>query len=166
MRETTQLSPGGALALGAVLVAVGLVIILLGLGIVPARPSTIHAPGWIIVCAGLLFIICGAMVVNGYGFGPSASADVSISPRAFPVGRVRSLQDILALGVFGLMTLIDGWVAFGGGPRQFTSSDLLSTETTGNSRSGRVFFGFMFAVLLLCFFVTATTVVQRWRAKR
>lgn len=140
--NSKQLSKKQVWLFGSIFIFAGLMIILLGLGVIHADPSTIHAPMWVIVCAGLVFLFGGLAVINGYAFSP---------PNLI-------ISDLLGVSIVGIMTLICGWVAFGPGERHFTttSSFLFSkTTTSGNSGQGRFVFGIAF-FLMLIFFIYAT----------
>ena len=140
--NSKQLTKKQVWLFGSVFILAGLMIILLGLGVIHADPSTVHAPMWIIVCAGLVFLLGGVVVINGYAFS---------RPNLI-------ISDILGVSVVGIMTLICWWVAFGPGERHFTttSSFLFSkTTTSGNSEQGRFVFGIAF-FLMLIFFIFAT----------
>lgn len=65
-----QLSPKSAVLVEIVFILFGLAIVLLGFGVIHVDPSKFHAPHWVIVCAGLMFALGGAAVINGYAFGP------------------------------------------------------------------------------------------------
>ena len=97
------------------------------LGILPMR-LTPGTPVWVGVCAGALFVLAGAMIINGY---------------AWTHGRV--LQDLMGFCVCSLFAAIFGWIAFGPGERNFSSTvDLPFWRSTGrgNEWLGRAMFGF------------------------
>ncbi|HTY45867.1 MAG TPA: hypothetical protein VMD52_07760 [Patescibacteria group bacterium] len=136
-----QLSKKGAWFLGSIFITAGLWIILISLKILPVDPSKVHAPLWIIFCAGLVFTLCGTAVINGYAF---SSPNVLIS-------------DLAGLSIVGLMLVIDGWVAFGPGERHFTTgkNSSFGAGIPVSSGEGRFFFGIGF-VFLLAFFIYGT----------
>jgi len=137
-----QLSKKQVWGFGSIFIFAGLMIILLGLGVIHADPSTVHAPMWIIVCAGLVFLLSGVAVINGYGFSHPSLI----------------ISDILGVSIVGIMTLICWWVAFGPGERHFTTTSSFlfpKTTTSGNSGQGRFVFGIAF-FLMLVFFIYAT----------
>jgi len=52
----------GGFLFGGVFVAAGTAIILLGAGILPAKPGSVHAPYWVLTVAGVSFALGGVMV--------------------------------------------------------------------------------------------------------
>jgi hypothetical protein len=137
----TQLPKKSAWFLGSIFILAGLWIILIGLEILPVDPSKVHAPLWVIFCAGLVFALCGTAVINGYAF---SSSNVLIS-------------DLVGLSIVGLMLVINGWVAFGPGERHFTAgrNSSFGAGIPVSSGQGRFFFGIGF-VFLLAFFIYGT----------
>lgn len=144
-------TPRGAVIIGVLVAAGGIAPILSGLGLIALRPAE-GVPGWIAVCAGAVFVLGGAAVINGYAIGGGITPDGNL-PANTPFG-VLLVQYILGLSIVALMTAIGGWIAFGPGDRQFsTSIDLpfVSRQSSGSGLSGRIAFG-IGAVLTAAFF--------------
>lgn len=153
-----QLTPKQAKFFGALLSLFGIVVSLIGLGVIPAQASQQNSPGFIIVCAGLIFILGGYAVINMYN---SPQGPNQLSQKA------KLTQDILALGIVGLLCVISAWVSFGPGTRQFTeSSGLNSPGVSTSSQNGRIAFGVGFFLLLIFFIYGCKRVWQDFKNKQ
>jgi len=109
---------------GAIFVLVGAFIMGIGGGIVPVDPSSVHAPGWVVVLCGAVFALAGVATWAGR-FGDEWSEG-------------------FALLIVGCFALIASWVAFGPGERQFTGGVSVGPAGGGGpvgDRSGRIAFG-------------------------
>jgi hypothetical protein len=105
----------GALWAGAACLAVGAVIILVGLDVMPAQGE--RAPAWVIVAAGGAFAVAGpVLLIQAFG---GASATTGELPASAP-GWIRTAQWLLGLGIWALLATIGSWIAFGPGPRDFS----------------------------------------------
>lgn len=152
MAGSSSLTPRGALILGLLFAACGIAPILSGLGAIPIRP-TADTPGWVAVCAGVVFVLGGAAVINGYAIGGGAGADGDL-PTNTPFG-VRLVQYLIGLFIVGLMTVISGWIAFGPGERHFSTTvagPFFARRWAGGDLSGRIAFG-AGTVLLVAMFL-------------
>jgi hypothetical protein len=146
--------------------AAGVPPILAALGMLPI-PLTRGTPAWVGVCAGLLFILGGAAIINGYALAGGAGPDGDLPPgTSFGV---RLVQYVLGLGICGLFTAIAGWIAFGKGERHFSTTlnlPFLTRHGIGNEWMGRVVFG-LGAILAAAFTVVLSVVsVRRLRNAR
>jgi hypothetical protein len=164
--DQNSLSPRGAIFFGALLVACGVLPILSGLRVVPMQPTD-GTPGWIAVLLGAVFVLGGAAVINGYAIAAGTTADGDLPPNT-PFG-VRLVQYVLVLGVVGTMTVLFGWVAFGPGERQFSTSfetPFGSHHSSGSPISGRIAFG-IGTILMVAFFIAmAIASIRRLRDAR
>ena len=145
-------SPRTAVIVGVLVAAGGVVPVLSGLGLITVRPSN-GTPGWMAVCAGAVLMLAGAAVINGYVFGGGPTADGDL-PADTPFG-ILLLQYVLGLSMVGLMTAISGWIAFGPGDRQFSTSidmPFVSRQSHSSGLAGRIAFG-IGAVLMAAFFI-------------
>jgi hypothetical protein len=136
----TTLSPRAAIAFGLLAAACGLPAILGGLGLIPFHPTE-GTPAWVAVAAGMMFVLAGAALIVGYAIG-GAAPDGNFAPGT-PIA-VQVVQYFLGLGIVGLMTAVFGWVAFGPGPRHFSSVAFLPFVTLHphtSELSGRIVFG-------------------------
>jgi hypothetical protein len=146
-------SPRAAVVYGLVCAGFGVAIVLAGLGVLPSKGA--HAPPWVIVCAGLAFVLMGAALIVGFAVAPGRGPDGDMLPDT-PFA-VRVIQYLLGLSLVGLMTAICTWIAFGPGERHFSSSvslPFIARRSASGETSGRVAFG-IGAVLLWIFLVTA-----------
>jgi hypothetical protein len=141
----SQLSPRAAVYVGLLVIAAGAAPILGALGVLPLR-LTRGTPVWVGVCAGLLFVLGGLAVINGSAFGglPSGSTeDPANAGHGDYTGR-DWIQLILGIGICGMLAAIAGWVAFGPGDRQFSTSislPFLTVRGIGGQWMGRAAFG-------------------------
>src|SRR5438046_91633 len=114
MASQTQLSPRGAVAVGLICAALGVVIILGGLGVLPLRPAPdVAGSPWVLVCAGLAFVLAGGAVIVGFAVAGGSGPDGDLPPGT-PFS-VRLTQYFLGLGTLGSMTAVVTWIAFGPG---------------------------------------------------
>lgn len=137
-------APRRRFVLGLIITAVGLFPALVGFGVVKLDPSTIYAPHWVIALFGLAFMFAGAAAMLGSdedGGGAFAHA----------------LRVACGLAVIAAIASITSWVAFGPGPREFTSGGGAGgIEVSGGADPsiGRFVFG-VSAVILWSFFLLA-----------
>src|SRR5207237_3981487 len=78
MGNTRQLTPFGAVAMGAVFIASGVFPILVGAGIIPRDDA--DAPAWVIGAAGAMFVCAGLAVVLDYGIAGGVGPDNDLLP--------------------------------------------------------------------------------------
>ncbi len=152
MANQTPLTPRGALIVGVLCAAGGIPAILSGIGAIPLKPTP-GTPGWVAVCAGGMFVLAGAAVINEYAIGRGAGADGDL-PAGTPFG-VRLAQYLIGLAIVGLMTIVSGWIAFGPGERHFSMTiamPFFAQRTAGGELPGRIAFG-VGTVLLLAMLV-------------
>jgi len=136
-RTQTDLSPRGVIVLGLIVMAGGVAPILGALEIIP-YPLTKGTPVWVGVAVGGVFILGGAALINGYVFGGGKNFDTAAPPR------VRALQNALGFAMLAGFAAIAGWIGFGPGEREFSSSISLPfwySEGRGNVSLGRAAFG-------------------------
>jgi hypothetical protein len=130
----TGFSLRGALLFGGVFVAAGVAIALIGVRVIPVDPSSVHAPYWVIVVAGLSFA-GGGLAVWGMAVtqaraerhrreaarryaGSEALNDYAWNTRRYTPSRWgRAVQSIVGAGFLTLFLSIFNWWAWGaGGP--------------------------------------------------
>jgi hypothetical protein len=136
-RTPTDLSPRGAMVLGLIVMACGVAPILGALEII-RYPLTKGTPAWVGVAVGGVFILTGAAFINGYVFGGGKNFDAEAPPR------VRAVQNLLGFVILAGFAAIGGWIGFGPGEREFSSSISLPfwySEGRGNVSLGRAAFG-------------------------
>jgi len=136
-RETTDITPRGAIVLGLVLVACGVAPILGALEIIP-YPMICGTFVWVGIAVGGVFILGGAALINGYVFGGGKNFEAEAVPL------VRTIQNVLGFAILAAFAAIGGWIGFGPGERNFSSSisvPFWHSEGRGNVSVGRAVFG-------------------------
>jgi hypothetical protein len=126
--------------MGLLFIAFACLPIAAALGVLGRRPD--DAPPWVLVATGLVFALAGCAIIVGYAVAPAVGPDGQLDPST-PFG-VQVLQFLLGIGFVISLVSVFAWVAFGGGPRNFTSSVSLPIGTRvshGDERSGRIAFG-------------------------
>ncbi len=128
------MSRNAAILLGAVVALTGLAII--GVAFF-AKPDGFHAPRWVVACAGGSFLVFGSWTGALYarGYDPTREKETLPSPR---------LQLLVLLPGLLFFAAPFHWIAFGPGPRQFSSTfsmPFLSARHATSGLSGRVMFG-------------------------
>jgi len=162
--SATPLSPRAAVALGLVIGAMGGLLLLLAVGVIPGGGASLEAPRWVVACAGLMFVLAGAAMIVGYAVAGGVGPDGDL--RAGTPRGVRVTQYLLGLGSIGALAAIATWVAFGPGPRAFTVTLPLVGRGPGDETVGRAVFG-IGAVLMWVFLLVFVVVsVQRIRRNR
>ena len=160
MTARTQLSPGGAIAVGLLMGAMGTLLILITLGAVGDRDLSDGTPAWVGVVAGLMFVMGGLAMIVGYGIAGGVAPDGSLPPGT-PL-TVCIVQNALGVGIAAMLALIGSWVAFGPGVRHFTGTAPFISGVV-NEMLGRTVFG-IGAVLIWIF--VAAMIVQTVRQVR
>ena len=107
--DATSLSPRAAVALGLVITAAGLLLVLFAVGLVPGAEASLEAPRWVVACAGLMFALCGGAVIVGYAVAGGVGPDGDL-PAGTPRW-VRLTQYLLGLGIIGSLAAITTWIA-------------------------------------------------------
>ncbi len=161
-----QLSPRGSVVMGMFFIACGLLPILMVLGVItPASAAPV--PRWVPICAGLTFVAAGLTVMVDFGLA-SVGADGQLAPDTPLPVQLASL--LLALSIVALMAAVTGWIAFGSGPRAFTSTLSLPFFTKryqSGQLSGRIMFGISTVLLVLMFCASGAIGLRRlwwkWR---
>jgi hypothetical protein len=154
----------GPLQFGIALIFVGfgLYIALVGLGVLQP-PSTAHAPGPVIVAAGLAFLFAGCCVVVQWAGG--ASMRTGELPKAAPhwMGAIQKLLGLLAAAS---MAVIASWVAFWPGIRRFSTNVPLVDAMGWGETIGRAAFGFGAIIVWLYVIALVVRGVREFRAAR
>lgn len=123
---------------GLLAVAMGLFLLLLGLGIVPMKPRAGDGPLWIGVVAGLCFMLAGISIAVGAIHGVSETGEL---PK--DTGRwLRLFYTVVGVVLAGSLATIGSWVAFGPGPRAFGGTGMFLLSLEANAMIGRIVFGF------------------------
>jgi hypothetical protein len=137
----TPRTPNQQLLIGLAMATVGILIVALAAGIIPAPEKSFHAPHLVVGLAGMLFVLAGAIFLTPLliaGFVPSNQ----YTPR-----QKRAIK--LAQQIFGCLLLtsfaaVPLWIGFGPGERTFNSSigsSGLMSHAPGDAMIGRMVFG-------------------------
>lgn len=152
------------IALGLLTVGLGAVPLLASAGILPSRPQSYEsAPAWIGWLIGLMFMGAGALVViQGLASGNS---DGNL-PRRTPV-LVREAYHAIGLAITLSFGVVLTWVAFGPGPRHFTTTiaipGMALSTWSGGDWLGRAAFGSCAMLFWAIFAIWLVVIIQRKR---
>lgn len=146
---------------GGAAVAMGGLILLVGLGVLKPE-GEVHAPLWVVSCAGGAFMLAGASVLL------SASAKRVASDGALPSDAplgARAGQLVLSLLALAALASVATWIAVGPGARAFTVTASWGgeIETGLNELIGRVIFGAGALLAWLAFLAFARQGLRRLR---
>jgi hypothetical protein len=150
-------SRGTTIGLGAIVAALGFYIVLVGLGVLPP-PGEAKAPMWVVMLAGLCFLLGGVGVLI-----PAAVTGEVRSDGELPAGApywLRVFQYLLVLAIFAAFAMIGSFVAFGPGSRSFGISAPFVSTSGGSEMFGRIAFGVGAIITWLCLILVA---VSGWR---
>jgi hypothetical protein len=160
--DSQQPSGPVAVVLGVLTIACGLLPLLLGFGRNhPTAPST--APTWMGIAICLVFISGGFSVIVDYGIA-HRRPDGEYPPNTSPY--VRLADTLIGLVIVGLMAAIFAWVAFGPGPRAFSSFiaiPFLAVGVHSSELTGRIAFGFGAVLFALMFLACGVSGLKRLR---
>jgi len=87
--------------------SIGVFVLLIAAGIVPAEEAGLRAPRWVAGLAGLAFVIGGAVVL-GYGIRNALNPEASERPDPFPIGAWLAGSAIITI-----FAILGAWVALG-----------------------------------------------------
>jgi hypothetical protein len=145
------------IGLGALAAAIGFYIVLVGVGVLPL-PGEANAPMWVVMLAGLCFLLGGLGVLL-----PAAVTGETRNDGELPAGApdwLRVFQYLLVLTLFAAFAMIGSFVAFGSGTRSFSVSAPFGSTSGGSEIFGRVAFGVGAIITWLCLILVA---VSGWR---
>jgi hypothetical protein len=131
-------SPREMLGIGCIAAVAGAYFLLVGAGIlpVPGGPKNLHAPLWIVMCAGLVFFLAGAAIILQVMGGANAQGEL---PAQTPLW-IRVVQYLTGVAIFASFAMIGSWIAFGPGERAFSGS-MGPVEGNVGATIGRTAFG-------------------------
>jgi hypothetical protein len=138
-----QNSRGMILGVGLLALAIGIYFTLVGLGVLPA-PGRQNAPGWIVVCAGLVFALGGMSLLTQ--FAGRANEQGELPPDA--PRWIKPVQQAAGLTIVGLFATIGSWIALLGQADGFGASAPIPVGVTVI----RIGFGLGAVVMWLFFF--------------
>ena len=121
-------------------------------------PGVANAPMWVVVLAGLCFLLGGLGVLI-----PAAVTGEVTSDGELPAGApywLRVFQYLLVLTIFAAFAMIGSFVALGPGTRSFGISVPFVSTSGGSEIFGRIAFGVGAIITWLCLILVA---VGGWR---
>jgi hypothetical protein len=148
---------------GVIAAGFGLYFTLVGAGAlpVPGGSRNLHAPLWIVLCAGLTFLLGAiALLVQTIGRGD----DHGELPADAPL-LLRAVLYLIGVTIFSLFGAIASWIAFGPGSRAFAGSFLFFGPET-NAAIGRTAFGIGAIVIWLCTIAVAVAGMRKLLRRR
>lgn len=142
-----QATPQQFLLFGTICTLGGAYFTAVGLGLlpIPGGPANLHAPLWVLMLIGAIFLLAGLMLlIQRFGH---ANADGELPPGA--PGWLRVVQYVFGVAVFASFAMIGSWIAFAPGEREFSAS-VPFVSFAANEIFGRVMFGFGAVICWLC----------------
>ncbi len=145
--------PRETIVIGAIAAAVGLYFVLVSVGVLPEPGKRAPgAPSWIVFCAGLAFLLGGlSVLVRGVTGTPDSQTELS---PATPVW-AHALYHLVGIAIGVSFAAVGTWIAFGGGPRQFSFSMSFFETRNAGEMIGRTAFGI--GALICWLYVAALT---------
>lgn len=131
-----QASPGEMVVFGLIAAGAGLYFSLVGLGLVPA-PGRANAPGWVVACAGLVFLLGGLAVALQGAAGADGNGRLPAGAPAW----INIARHFAVLVVVGCLASVGTWVALRGQADKFS----MSLPVVGKIGIGGIGFAEMFA---------------------
>jgi hypothetical protein len=129
-------SPRTTFLIGLAAVAVGLYLLLTGLGVLP-KPRGPSGALCVATVAGIAFLFAGISIAFGAVHGVSAKGELPKDAGWWS----RLLYYVLGLVACGSLAVIGSWVAFGPGLRQFGGTGMFLLSPESNNLIGRIVFG-------------------------
>ena len=131
---------------GLFAVAMGLFLLLVGLGVVPVKSRSVHGPMWIASAAGIAFMLAGLSVAVGAIHGVSETGE----PPQDTGWWMRLFYTAIGVIIAGTLASVGSWIAFGPGPRAFSGTGLFLLSREASDMVGRIVFGFGAVLTWLC----------------
>jgi hypothetical protein len=161
MNEPTPAATKGNLLFAALMAAIGVFYILLGLRLLPVSDSAAHEndPHWLVLCAGIAFLLAGvAVAIQAFGHANARGELPAAAPRWMRTG-----QHLTAFTITVCLGAIGTWVAFGPGEREF-SGGIPFLGPAVNSMIGRSAFGVGAVLIWLCLAAIAVSGLRKYFA--
>jgi hypothetical protein len=146
-------------AIALLVIGIGVYFSLVGLGVlpVPGGPKNLHAPLWIVLAAGLVFLLGGIAVALQDAAG--ANPETGELPKDAPHW-LRLAQYLIGVTIFACFAAIGSWIAFGPGERAFGGT--IPVGATG----GRIAFGIGAVIVWLCLIGYAVSGARKLMKRR
>ena len=110
---------------------------MVGFGVVPVNPRSVHGPLWIVSAAGIGFMLAGLSMTVGAIHGVSETGELPKDTGWW----MRLFYYVIGLVIAGALASIGSWVAFGPGPRAFSGTGLFLLSPEASAMVGRIVFG-------------------------
>jgi hypothetical protein len=117
--------------------AMGLFLLLTGLGVIPMPPRSGDGPHWIAAAAGMCFLLAGISIAVGAIHGVSETGELPHDTGWW----MRLFYYAIGLVIAGSLASIGSWIAFGTGPRAFGGTGMFMLSREANDMVGRIVFG-------------------------
>jgi hypothetical protein len=138
MTEQKPATPRQMIFAAAIAAGFGGYFILVGVRLlpIPGGHANLHAPLWLVLCAGLAFFLAGVGIATQVLGHADADAEMPADAPRW----LRMVQYLVGLTIFCCFGAIAGWVAFGPGTRHFSGTLIFGSAAT-KEMIGRVAFG-------------------------
>jgi hypothetical protein len=147
---------------GLLAIAMGAFLVLVGLGVVPVNPGSVHGPFWIVSAAGIAFMLAGISVAVGAIHGVSETGDLPKDTGWW----MRLFYYAIGVIIAASLASIGSWVAFGPGPRTFSGTGLFLLSPEASAMVGRIVFGFGAVLAWLCTIAIAVSGARKLLSSR
>jgi hypothetical protein len=137
MNRQQPASPRTTFVCGLLATAMGLFLLLTGLGVVPMKPRSGDGRLWIAAVAGIAFMLGGISIAVGAIHGVSATGELPKDTGWW----MRLFYTVIGVVIAGALASIGTWVAFGPGPRAFSGTGLFLLSREAGETVGRIVFG-------------------------
>ena len=119
--------------------AAGLYFVLVGLSLLPlpGGARSLHGPLWLVLLAGLVFVLAGVAALVQAAGRANAGGDLPADAPQW----LRVVQYLIGVALFGSFAMIGSWMAVAEDPREFSGS-FLFFDGGISAAIGRVAFGF------------------------
>ena len=134
MAAEKEIGRNGAIALGTLVALTGVAIVGVALF---AKGDGFHSPRWVVACAGAAFLFFGGWTAALYALGYDPKRPKETLPRP-------GIQLLVLVPGLLLFAAPFHWIAFGRGPRAFSSTFSLpffAARGRASETTGRVMFG-------------------------
>lgn len=131
-------SPRVTIICGLFSVAMGMMIVLFGSGVISETRHAGDAPPWVAFVGGLIFVLAGVSIIAGALQGVPASGELPKNATWW----ARLFYYLVGLTLVAALATIGTWVAFGAGERSFQGPGMFFLSKSVNDLVGRIVFGF------------------------
>ena len=142
----------GIFSFGSIFVLVGGIIFLIGADIIPVSEDEINAPRWVIMAAGMAFVLVGSLTIV---------LRLKQKFSNYPIFKW-AYNGLLVAFAF-VFAIPFNWIAFAPGDREFSGSvtlPLISIGGGGSEMGGRLAFGYGAVVMDIIFVVVLFRALQ------